>query len=298
MHLFIAQRILLTLAYTDQFNFPLSIQELNARLLVGFPTSTQIYLESILFLHEKKLIKYVDGYFFVSGLSDQKMRELSQLRKKRAEYSLKKWKEVQEFVYFARFVPFITGVAVTGSLAVNNVTKDDDVDFMLVTSNNRLWITRLLVILYATLRGKRRSFAKEEKNSWCFNLWVEESDLQLPVGSRSVYEANEVIQAKWVFSKNSVASRFQTLNSWTNSILYTSHVDYLNIEYESSMLWEIPVLSQFLSLFNLCMYYLQYIYMKPHMTREKVSRTHAFFHPRDTRSEVFKNWKRTLLRLI
>ena len=230
MQLFIAKRILLTLAYTEQFNFPLNKKELYSRLLVSHFVSLQTFNNSINFLKDKKLIKYSNGYFFISGLSTKQMNSLVETRKKRAMFATKKWQELTEFINFAKHIPFITGIAVTGSLAVNNTIKEDDIDFMIVTSPNRLWITRLIVTLYATTKGKRRSFAKEEINSWCFNLWIEETDLQLPKNSRSVYEAYEVIQAVWIVSKNNVASRFRSLNHWTKKNIYFNEYDFRDME--------------------------------------------------------------------
>ncbi len=311
MHLLIAQRILMTLAYSEQFSFPLSVRELYSRLLVGFFVDFNTFVETLRELQAQKLVVYIDGFLFVAGLSVEKMTELSGLRKQRAEYAKQKWQELEQFVSFAKRIPFITGVAVTGSLAVNNTIKDDDTDFMIVTLANRLWISRLLIIFYASISGKRRSFAKEEKNSWCFNLWVEESELQLPVGARSVYEAYEVIQAVWVLSRGGVAGRFRKLNNWTKRLVFQGGVAQSgggkqscdgnlkkNIELNVVSFFELPILSGALDLLNWLAFHFQYLYMKPHMTREKVSKSHAFFHPRDTKSEVFKNWKKVLLRLV
>lgn len=343
MQIYISSRILLTLSYTEQFDFPLNKKELYSRLLISCFVDLKNFNSALSFLKNKNLIKYFDGYFFVTGLSNKKMEKLSKTRKKRAQFAVKKWQELNEFVGFAKYIPFITGVAVTGSLAVNNTIKDDDIDFMVVTTPGRLWITRLIVILYSSLKGKRRSFAKEEANSWCFNLWIEETDLQLPVNSRSVYESYEVIQAVWVLSKNNVSSKFEILNNWVKKFVYFSKFNIIKssdsvsiynnvnntintenrdiivddslgglknkvkIEVETEGADEnkkedwsnnVFILSEILYLLNLVAFYFQYLYMKPHMTREKVSKSHAFFHPRDTKSAVFSNWKEVLLRLV
>lgn len=300
MQLFLAKRIVLTLAYTEQFGFPLQVRELYTRLLVGFRVDIQDFCTALIVLSGKNLIQYLDGYFFIAGLSESEMHNLISLRRQRQEFSKRKWQEVQEFVGFAKKVPCITGVAVTGSLAVNNSIADDDIDFMIVTAANRLWLARLLVILYASLKGKRRSFAKEEKNSWCFNLWIEESELQLPEQSRSIYTAYEVVQAIWVFSRGGVFLKFGILNDWIRKIVFGARTISLvtdRVPNILSYLCTLPIISWALLLLNHLAYCGQYWYMKPHMTREKVGRTHAFFHPRDTRSKIFENWKQTLGRL-
>lgn len=293
----IARRILLTLAYSEQFSFPLNASELYTRLLVDFFVDFSSFVSALQYLHAQKRVVYLDGFLFVSGLSAQKIASLITLRKKRSRYAREKWREVTEFVAFAEKISFIKGVAITGSLAVQNTTKDDDIDFMLVVSARRLWLSRLLVILYATLKGKRRSFAKEEKNSWCFNLWVEESELQLPVGNRSVYEAYEVIQAVWVLSRGSVSNTFRKVNKWTQKFVKMCGQSAYQPEVVHFSIFNLPVISQLLDVVNLILFWLQYVYMKPHMTREKVNRKHAFFHPRDTKFEVISGWKKILARL-
>lgn len=289
---------MLTLAYSEQFSFPLTVPELYTRLLVGFFVDSATFTKALQLLQSQKLLVYSGEFLFVSGLSVEKMVDLASSRKKRAEYAQAKWLELEEFIAFARRIPFIKGVAVTGSLAVNNTIQDDDIDFMIVTASNRLWVSRLLVILYATLRGKRRSFAKEEKNSWCFNLWVEESELQLPVSARSTYEAYEVVQAVWVLSKGSISKKFRLVNKWTQKHIFMSGLGTMERTASAFSFFELPVITQVFSLINIFVFLVQYAYMKPHMTREKVSKKYAFFHPRDTKSVVFENWKNTLMRLV
>lgn len=297
LQLFIAKRILLTLAYTEQFEFPLTKSELYSRLLVPFFVEKKLFEDCFELLINKKLMILVDKFLFVKGLSLVKMNNLAKTRIQREKISKLKWKDLNDFVNFAKYIPFITGIAITGSLAVNNTTINDDIDFMVVTSPNRLWISRLIVILFSSIKGKRRSFANEESNSWCFNLWVEESDLQLPTNSRSVYESYEVMQAVWVVSKNNVASRFRHLNSWTKKKINFNKFNYENLDKSNDWSNNLLILSVVLYFVNLIAFYLQFLYMMPHMTREKVTRSHAFFHPRDTKALVFSRWKDTLLRL-
>ena len=291
---------LLTLADTAQFSYPLTPLELYFRLLSSHKVPFFLFVSEQQNLIQRSIIFYKNGHLFLSNVSDNEQRRLLSLRKIRKSNSQIKWKDAYRFVHFAKLIPFISGIAITGSLAVNNAVTDDDVDFLIVTQKHRLWITRLLVILFASFVGKRRSFAQEEKNSWCFNLWVEESDIQLPKTSRSVYEAYEVAQTVWVYSKNSVDRYFYKCNYWVNQYVYWYHeVSKLNSTKEvlrsKFSVDRIFLISFFFDLINYFAYLFQFIYMKRHMTREKVSLTHAFFHPRDTKKMIFSKWKKSLL---
>lgn len=306
----LARRILLTVAYTEQFSFPLTPVEAYVRLIGRTTAPVTEFTQTCSDLIALGKLEFFEGYFFIPGHPVTQKEEFTKTRVKRQKISHKKWQEVSKLLAFVKKIPFISGVLVTGSLAMNNTVDDDDIDFMIVTRKNRLWLARILIIIFASNLKKRRSFAKEEKNSWCFNLWVEESDLQLPPSSRSLYEAYEVAQACWVFSRGNTQASFFKLNTWakTKVPLYRSfftlhstkrsqrsqYFQYSQQPYQH----RIPVFSELLDLLNFFLYQFQYWYMKPHMTREKVSRSHAFFHPRDTRAVVHQNWKKTLQRMV
>jgi hypothetical protein len=302
MYSSLQRRQLLTLAYSQQFSYPLKPFELYIRLLSDSDVSLTSFLSELQYLLRNSFIVYKNGFLFLPNISKSNIDKLLAVRKERTTFSIKKWNDAYQFVKIAQYIPFISGVAVIGSLSVNNTIKDDDVDFLIVTEKNRLWITRLLVIIFATYLGKRRSFAQEEKNSWCFNLWLEESDIKLPVSSRSIYEAFEVSQTIWIYSKNSVESLYYRSNRWVKKFIFNyklvSQLNQKKIIRPKFIIQRVPFLSNLLDVFNYCTYIFQYLYMKRHMTREKVSLTHAFFHPRDTKTLIFSRWKKTLLEML
>jgi len=293
---------LLTLAYTQQFSYPLTPFELYIRLFSSSYISVKYFVSQLQALIDSNFVVYSQGFLFLSFLSTAKINKLITIRKQRSVYSTKKWREAYSFIQFAKHIPFISGIAVTGSLSVDNAVINDDVDFLIITDKRRLWITRLIVVLFASYLGKRRSFAQEEKNSWCFNLWIEESNIALPRSSRSIYEAVEVSQAVWLYSKNSINSLFYTTNSWVKKNIYfyksISALRYKKLVKSYDANQRIMGISNALDVLNYISYLFQYAYMKHHITREKVGLTHAFFHPRDTKKLIFSRWKTAVLRLV
>lgn len=298
MALTLRDRILFTLAYSFQFEHPLSVSELYFRLAGAPKVSVKEFSTTLLDLISEGELQLLDGLIFLSYIELEDREAFVSLRQQRQKYSQKKWAEPTIFINLVKRIPFILGVAVTGSVAMDNAVQDDDVDFLIVTKQNRLWITRLLLVAIASFLGKRRSFAQEEKNSWCFNLWVEPSDIQLPPKNRSIYEAYEVAQTKWVYSLEGISDLFFVSNRWAFNLLPNTPV---RSRYENGrttdVLWSQVDLPQIfisfaafaLDLCNYVCFLVQYLYMKRHMTRESVSVSHAFFHPRDTKSEVLEN---------
>ncbi|MEK7127252.1 MAG: nucleotidyltransferase domain-containing protein, partial [Patescibacteria group bacterium] len=45
-------------------------------------------------------------------------------------------------------ISFVEAIFVTGSVAANNATEKADIDLMVITKPNTLWLTRLLIAFY------------------------------------------------------------------------------------------------------------------------------------------------------
>lgn len=283
------KNIVLTLAYTDQFDFPLTKQEIFLRLVgAGGQVSKKVLDDELKNLVSKKVLVTEGEYFRLKNSNLD-----SSVRRFRQKYSRRKWKEVDEFVFVISKIPWVKAIVVTGSLAVDNAKLNDDVDFMIITQEKRLWLARVLLAAYAFLRGRRRSWQREEPNSWCLNLWLDESSLKLPARLKNIYGAFEICQAIWVYDRGGIKSRFFQLNSWAEKFL-PNYFAFQQKSLEKSMSNKsgLTVFQVVFDYLNTVFYWMQYLYMKPHMTREKVAESYAFFHPRDTKKIVLSRWLR------
>ena len=280
-------KIILSLAYTDQFKYPLTKEEIFLRII---GKDTFVSPEKI----EKTLKKMVldkeissgNEFYFLNG-SEKNIKS----RLKRKTYSKKKWQEVQEFVKLMKFIPWINGVAVTGSLSVDNAKKNDDIDFLIVTKKNRLWLSRVFVVLLLFLKGKKRSWNGDEDNSWCLNFWLDDTSLKLPKRLHNIYGAFEVCQAIWVYDREDIKKSFFELNNWAEPYL----PNYFSFQKNNKSYLQKPIFVRdipLLDVANRILFFIQYLYMKRHMTKERVDENFAFFHPRDTKKQIFKNWLR------
>lgn len=304
----------MTLGYSQVFGFPLTAYEVWVRLIVKSTDSTSHVntvsrpitetevLKTLRSLSIEGMLGERDGYYF---FPEHEVDVVD--RKKREALSQIKWQEVTSFVEQIRHIPWIQGVAVTGSLAVNSSSPGDDIDFMIITSPNRLWLSRVWISWLAQLQGKRRSWKREDQNSWCFNLWLSEDRLRMPLGLQTLYGAYELCQARWVYSQpgSGVAMTFLRENNWAKWYIphfyaqkravvssftkKNSNRDKKQRDFSFLSVFE-PVFNLPLTALNWVFYALQYIYMKSHMTREKVAIHSAFFHPRNTRGGIYEMW--------
>ena len=227
------------------------------------------------------------------------------LIEQRLLYSQKKLLIARRIARLLGLFPTIKLICATGSLAVDNARQYDDLDIMLVTSANTLWLTRPLVIFFLKILRLRRPTSLPEHQSprvsdkVCDNLWLDEIALALPENKRNLYTAHEVLQARPLFDRGNTHARFISANPWTKNYLanaYVSHVIPAKAgichSRESGNLYRSPIracprpdrgsgMTVFLKILNHLAFRLQYSYMKSKITRETITLHSAYFHPND-----------------
>lgn len=297
------RQLVLTISYSNLFSQPLTTEEVFRRLIYSKnfkkAFSFRETLSALSELQQRTVLKKVDTYWQLSTIT----KDLSTVRKKRELLSALKIKELEPLILFAKKISWISGVALTGSVSVGNAEAKDDVDLMIVVQPQRLWLVRPLLVLFSFLHGKRRSWNHEEYNSWCLNLWLEENSVQLPVPKRTIYTAYEVCQAEWMFTKYHADEIFLVANVWVDRLLPNYFEWKLKTaggshQAKSLIKRNNEITADFWDWMNEYSYRLQLWYMHRHMTRERVSRSFAFFHPRDTRKNIMQSWKKSVTGLV
>ncbi len=204
-------------------------------------------------------------------------------------------------VRLLKFFPTIKLVALTGSLAIDNAKKDDDIDLMIITSVNSLWLTRLCVIPLIGLLFKRRTpqisnLKSQISNTICINLWLDQSALAVPLNKRNLYTAHEVLQVKPIFDREGIYQKFILANSWTSGYLANAYAfatetfisppkPPLKLRGGRGRYLRSRVL-EFLGCLNSLCFRFQYLYMKKKITSETVTLHSAYFHPRNLANDL------------
>lgn len=280
--------ILKTLIYADLFDYPLTLDELYRFLVVG---------ESPTLPDFKKLLSQITTndsrintnkkYFFLKGRED-----LVELRKKREKWSQEKIVIAKEIAQKLKFIPWIKMIGISGALAMNNVQENDDIDFIVLTARNRLWLTRGATVIFLLLLGKYRR-GKKVKNMICPNIFLTEDNLAVPQNERNLYSAHEVAQVKMLWEKDNLYHKFLLSNNWVLKFLPNSQIHSKPRKQEMNFFkGDERGMGNFLELLAKK---LQLWYMKKKRTIEKVSGKRAFFHPQDCTNLVLKEYKKKLV---
>lgn len=129
--------------------------------------------------------------------------------------------------------PFIRLLGISGSLSMLDADKNDDIDLFVVTSNSTLWLTRCYVLFVTRILSL---FNHSIAPKLCWNIFMEEQCLSLPLHKQNEYTAHELIQLKIVYDKSDTAHKLQTDNQWIHDILPNVQINSKrkNIDYKPS----------------------------------------------------------------
>jgi predicted nucleotidyltransferase len=284
MRVSVQYRILAAIVYADIFDYPLTAHELIQWIPSGKSLSPRLIEEYIRLLIKKHRIGYTPPFIYLLG-----RKKTIQFRIERLAESLGKWKQIWRTAKILQYIPTISLVGVTGSLAVNNADKEDDIDLLIIAKHNTLWITRFLATVIVEIFAKRRHPADiEVKNAVCLNMFFTDRSLQIPNKEHGWYTAHEVLQMVPVWERNHMYTKYLQANRWVGT--------WFKFAYEVQKLKQIPKYStrnkhiKWYHLLNRPMKYVQLWYMRRRRTTETVSDTILRFHPNDARIWIRKSF--------
>jgi len=203
----IERAILETLVYSDIFEHPLKLKELHRFLPMR--ADEQELTRAMHSLNGRVVMK--DEFYF---LVDRE--EIVDIRKQREARSKKLLPIALNYGHVLGALPFVRMVALTGSLAVLNLSKNSDFDYMLVTAKGRVWTARAFALL---LNRVARSFG----HTICPNLIVSESALEWPL--HDLYSARELCQMIPITGMD-VYQGLMKVNQWAREFLPNSSHDF------------------------------------------------------------------------
>ncbi len=125
------------------------------------------------------------GYVFLKGQEGSVRRRLD-----RHIIAQHKWRLTRRLARWLALMPFVRLLAGSGSLALSNTRPTSDLDMFVIAHRGRIWTTRLFLLAAAQLLGRRRKHWDEQApDRLCFNHFMSDEDLTMPVAVRNLYTA-------------------------------------------------------------------------------------------------------------
>ncbi|HAI74046.1 MAG TPA: hypothetical protein DCS28_03320 [Candidatus Moranbacteria bacterium] len=216
----LSKKILSTIAYYDILDYPLTVFE-TWKYLIGEQQNKKINLREIILELEtdevKKNIESYRGYYFLRGRKDSVKQRIE-----RNKISEGKYKIARRAVWFLRFAPFVRMILVTGRLAMKNVDKKSDIDFLVCLESGHIFIGRTFVTLITHLLGKRR-YGDKITNRICLNYFITASSLEIE--TQDLFASSEYFFAVPIFGFE-YFQKFRQANGWIKKY----HENYIPAE--------------------------------------------------------------------
>lgn len=202
----LSRAILQTVTYSDIFDYPLSAREIY-RYLTGMKASLD---EVNLMLHSNSILMQAGKYYFLPGRQD-----IVNMRTRREKRSKQLLPIALRYGRILGALPFIRMVALTGSLAVMNISGDEDFDYMLIAAPGRVWMARAFALLFNRL-------VKLLGHPICPNLILSENVLEW--SKQDLYSAHELCQMMPITGSDTYQS-FIKANEWAKDFLPNALVE-------------------------------------------------------------------------
>lgn len=264
--------ILQTLAYSDYFGFPLTRSELHRRL-IGVGCTLSDLTRELSQMEQLTRLASTNHYWH---LPERSYLVHERLRRRQLSAPLLAQAELSA----ARLgrMPGVLAVYLTGSLALSNTDGSGDIDLLVVTANGRLWTTRLLLTLFTSFLGLRRTpTSTANSGKLCLNLYLTPNSFSLPESRRSLYTAFELVQSRPLYDPHGTHSSLLLANPWVRDFL-PNYPYPVSSSFVSSSAPQSPLAFRTL---EKILFWLQYRYMSRRRTREFITPEAAFFHPLD-----------------
>lgn len=174
--------IIKVIAFFDLFEYPLTALEIRGNLsaapdwgellavldkLIGrVPFSSTVAAES-------PRLEAREGFYFLPGRA-----ETIVTRQKRYNYTRRKLAIARRFTFLFGLFPFVRVVALANFVGSHNLRDGSDIDFFIITSARRLWLSRLYCAGLAKLLN-RRPTSRTKRDRLCLSFYISTDHLDI-----------------------------------------------------------------------------------------------------------------------
>ncbi|MEO8470969.1 MAG: hypothetical protein ABI477_02210 [Chryseolinea sp.] len=167
-----------TIVYFDIFKYPLKIDEVIAFMgISGFMRDeVQGALDE---LTAHSIVSKIEDFYSLHDDNEKVSRRL--------KGNIEAAKHMPMAMRWARFIsnfPFVRGVLISGSLSKGYMDEKSDLDFFIITASGRLWITRMLLVVF------KRIFLFGSHKNFCVNYFVDSDNPK--IAEENIFTATEL----------------------------------------------------------------------------------------------------------
>jgi len=160
------EAIIRVIAFFDLFDHPLTVFEIRERLSRRIKLSELLVSLDELAAAPANILAEKNGFYFLPGRKD-----IVSVRQERHNYSARKIKIARRFARVFSLLPFVRMIALANSLGQYNLRDGSDIDFFIISSPRRVWMTRLYCTGLAKLLNRRPRTGKKQ-DTICLSFYA------------------------------------------------------------------------------------------------------------------------------
>jgi hypothetical protein len=196
--------VLSVLSYFEIFRYPLTVVEIQHYLSVKI--SLEDLSNCLSQLVQAGVVYHFDTYY--QTLPDSEW--ITERREKNARAALFLPKAYTMGRFIGQF-PFVKAVMVSGSMSKDCMSEDGDIDFFLITTPERLWLARTILVMY------KKIFLFNSHKYFCVNYFIDTNHLE--IAEKNLFTATECATLLPVY--NAVLYQaFMAANTWVQHDYY------------------------------------------------------------------------------
>lgn len=204
------EAVIYVILYYDIFYYPLRQEDIVS--LLSHKYNSNSVQQALAELCGEGLIREHDGFYS----RHSKIVELVNQRKISNDRAKHLMKKIPLYAGLLSCVPFVKSIAVSGSLSKGSANASADIDFIVITKHNRLWICKSMVQL---LKRVLRLFGKE--HYLCANYFISES--KTVMDEKNIFIAMELATLLPVYQANQFDALIQS-NEWSKKFVANSRL--------------------------------------------------------------------------
>ncbi len=158
------EAVLKTVIFFDLFNYPLTNWEIWQYLKLEI--SLGVLEQAVSDLVLAGSLEQYDGFYFLPGRA-----EIIETRRERYNFANYKIKLARRATKLFKWLPSVKLVAVANLIGHHNLRNESDVDIFIVSSPNRLWLTRLFCTGLMKIT-KQRPTKECKRNKMCLSFYA------------------------------------------------------------------------------------------------------------------------------
>jgi len=174
----LSKSILNTLLYYDIFSYPLTPDEIYIGLNTNHVSSEEVKkeLES---LCSDGLLFSKENFFMLKNDEELISKRLkgNLLAEKKLHTAFRMSGIISQF-------PFVRSILLSGSISKGYMEYDSDIDFFIITHPDRVWLTKLLLMLF------KKIFLLNSKKNFCINYFIDTEKLE--IDEKNIFTAMEL----------------------------------------------------------------------------------------------------------